>query len=63
MEYAIMNQQKVKQARKFDKIRAKLVGETVRHFPEYGGLEAEELIDVTEVETIQAIIHCFEGRD
>ncbi len=62
MEYAVMNQQKVKQARKFGKIRAKLVGQTIRHFPEYGGLEAEELIDVIEVETIQAI-HCFEGRD
>lgn len=33
MEYAIMNQQKVKQARKFGKIRAKLVGQIVRHFP------------------------------
>ena len=62
MEYAIMTQQKVKQARKFGKIRAKLVGQTIRHFPEYGNLEADELIDVIEMETIQAI-QCFENRD
>lgn len=59
MEYAIMNQQKVVQARKFGKARAKLIGQTIRHFPEYGDLEVEELIDVIEAETIQAI-HCFE---
>jgi hypothetical protein len=62
MEYAVMTQQKVKQARKFGKIRAKLIGQTIRHFPEYGNLEADELIDVIEMETIQAI-QCFETRD
>ena len=62
MEYANMNRQKVKQARKFGKVRAKLVGQTIRHFPEYSDLEAEELIDAIEAETAHAI-HCFEARD
>ena len=62
MEYAVMTKERVKQARKLGKIRAKLVGQTSRHFPEYGGLEPEALIDLIEAETIQAI-RCFESRD
>ena len=62
MQYAVMTKQKVVQARKFGKVRSKLVGQTARHFPEYAHLEADELIGVIEAETIQAI-DCFESRE
>ena len=62
MRYAVMTQQKVAKARKSGKIRSKLVGQTRRHFPEYGDLGAEELIALIEMETTQAI-QCFENRD
>ena len=62
MRYAVMTQQKVAKARKSGKIRSKLVGQTLRHFPEYRDLPTDELIDVIEAETTQAL-ECFESRD